>query len=108
VCGTLNSLPSLFSQIDQKNRNFAYSQEPPPIRSNEADVCGPNVLPNNKTFVRKPAFNDWVNNVSIQSSLNEPASDTMSTGEHVSPFIIIDCLMSRFVPAQQSSAPTSC
>jgi len=108
VCGTLNSLPSLFSQIDQKNRNFAYSQEPPPIRSNEADVCGPYVLPNNKTFVRKPVFNDWVNNVSIQSSLSEPASDTMSTGENVSPFIIIDCLMSRFVPAQQSSAPTSC
>jgi hypothetical protein len=77
--GSLDSLPSLFSQIDQNDRISANYQVVPSSQdiSNNDDTCQLYDMPNNKAFVRKSVFNDWVIAASLQA--NDSDNDTIST-----------------------------
>ena len=101
ICGSLNSLPLLFSQIDQVNKFNAYSQEAPSIygSSNEIDVRELHKIPNNKTFVRKSTFTDWIKNILLRFDIVEPGYDTISTEKPAVPFAVIDDFLSQFEQA---------
>jgi hypothetical protein len=98
VSGSLDALPSLFSQIDQCNRTAAHLQEAPSISGNDSAAAVQCDFPNNKKFVRKAIFNDWVKDLENNFSSVEPSGDTISTCDPISPYAIIDNLLSQSIP----------
>jgi hypothetical protein len=101
--GSLDSLPALFSQMDQNDKINAYISKPSDFdHSNEDNVNRTHSLPNNKAFVRKHIFNDWVKNTSLQPSFNVPENDTISTDQPDTPFDTFESFLASLVPAVQS------
>jgi len=102
VCGSLNSLPLLFSQIDQTDRIGSHRRDATlyqGVESDNADFGKTCDLPNNKAFVRKPAFNEWMKSTSHKTNICGALSDTVSTDKPLSPFEIIDNHIARYVHA---------
>ena len=103
MCGSLDSLPSLFSQLDQiDRRNACFTTQSDRVMEDGDDKHDLQIVPNNKVFVRKKGFNEWVNGILLQSNTNDSANDKISTSEPLSPFSIIDNLLSQFTLSEQT------
>lgn len=82
VCGTIENLPFAFSQLDQEKRIREYNQEKLKQSADDefgSKTIGKNVFPNNKNFVRNKVFNQWIHDISTNSSNQDIEDVTIMT-----------------------------
>ena len=100
ICGTIANLPYAFSQLDQEKKIRDHNMEklsPGVDDATDNNFCGKNVYPNNKSFVRKEVFNQWINDVSLNSSNSDNENVTIMTSHYEPPFISTEPVGSAFI-----------